>query len=110
MKVYIAELISLPMATWFGTLPGITTALLIALAQPVNADIYQGTGQVVSGPGAGAKVSLTVDYDGENLKTISGPSLEGSQVRVDQRGDELDVTIFRGNQVIRYSLKRVSGK
>lgn len=98
------------MATWSGTLLSTTTALLIALAQPVNADIYQGTGQVVSGQGAGAKVSLTVDYDGENLKTITGPSLEGSQVRVDQRGDALDVTIFRGNQVIRYNLKRVGSK
>jgi hypothetical protein len=94
------------MTSWLGSLLSLSGALLIA-AQPVSADIYQGTGQVVSGPGAGAKVSLTVNYDGQNLKRISGPPLEGSQVRVDQRGDELDLTIFRGNQVIRYNLKRV---
>ncbi|BAC90657.1 glr2716 [Gloeobacter violaceus PCC 7421] len=75
---------------------------------PVHAEVWQGTGQVVSGPGTGAAVSLTVDYDGQKLKALSGPPLEGSQVRIDQQGDVLELTIFRGNQVVKYRLKRVA--
>ncbi|AGY56872.1 hypothetical protein [Gloeobacter kilaueensis] len=85
-----------------------TLLLIGALALPARADVWQGNGQVVSGPGAGATVSLTVNYDGETLKTISGPTLEGSQVRVDQQGDFLELTLFRGNQVVKYRLRRLN--
>jgi predicted lipoprotein len=90
-----------PLAAMFNSF----AALLLAAA-PALADVYQGTGQVVSGPGAGATVSMTVDYDGQNLRVVSGPSLEGSQVRVDHRGNVLDLTVFRGQHVIRYHLLR----
>lgn len=83
-----------------------STSLVFALAKPAHADVYQGSGQVVSGPGAGQMVSLTVDFDGQNLRTLAGPPLEGDQKRVEFRGDALDITVFRGNQVIRYHLMR----
>ncbi len=84
----------------------LSTSLVFALAKPAHADIYQGSGQVVSGPGSGQIVSLTVDFDGQNLRTLAGPPLEGAQKRVEARGDALDITVFRGNQVIRYHLVR----
>jgi hypothetical protein len=84
----------------------LSTGLVFALAKPAHADIYQGSGQVVSGPGAGQVVSLTVDFDGQNLRTLAGPPLEGAQKRVEARGDSLEITVFRGNQVIHYHLVR----
>lgn len=82
---------------------------VLTTVQPARADVWQGSGQVVSGPGAGATVPLTVDYDGQNLKTLSGPTLEGSQVRIEQQGDSLELTLFRSNnQIVKYRLRRVS--
>ncbi|MBC8121231.1 MAG: hypothetical protein H7Y22_05255 [Gemmatimonadaceae bacterium] len=75
---------------------------------PVRADIWEGDGRIISGPGEGGTTHLRVDYDGQNLRTFpGGPLLEGSMVRLEEQGERLDLTILRNNRIIRYQLRRV---
>ena len=88
---------------------------LAAVAQAGT--IWRGTGQIVSGQGHGASVQLVVETDSGRIRTRSGPALDatfsgGNETfhnsegtwQIDRRGERLDITLYRGEQVIRYQL------
>ena len=79
--------------------------------------IWRGTGQIVSGQGHGASLRLEVETDGGRIRTRSGPALDatfsgGNETfrnsegtwQIDRRGQRLNITLYRGEQVIRYQL------
>ncbi|MGK7911579.1 MAG: hypothetical protein AB4050_08885 [Synechococcus sp.] len=88
---------------------------LAAVAQAGT--IWRGTGQIVSGQGHGASLRLEVETDGGRIRTRSGPALDatfsgGNETfhnsegtwQIDRRGERLNITLYRGEQVIRYRL------
>ena len=79
--------------------------------------IWRGTGQIVSGQGHGARLQLVVETDRGRIRTRSGPALDASfsggsgtfennegTWQIDRRGERLNITLYRGQQVIRYQL------
>lgn len=92
--------------------------LTLGLGSPTMAQqVWGGSGQILSGQGQGATVQLTVEMDQGQIRTQSGPPLNapfsgGSQAiqtedgmwQIQQYGNQLSVTLHRGDQVIRYQL------
>ena len=79
--------------------------------------VYRGDGQIVSGQGQFARLQLTVEIDRGRIRTRSGPALDArfsggtgtfqnseGTWQIDHRGDLLNITLYRGGQVIRYRL------
>ncbi len=88
---------------------------LTAVAQAGT--IWSGNGQIVSGQGHGASLRLVVETDSGRIRTRSGPALDatfsgGNETfrnsegiwQIDRRGERLNITLYRGEQVIRYQL------
>ncbi|MEL7084750.1 MAG: hypothetical protein AAF268_00445 [Cyanobacteria bacterium P01_A01_bin.3] len=106
---------------WFRLAAGFVLGSFIAfnpLAAVAQAGtIWRGTGQIVSGQGHGASLRLEVETDGGRIRTRSGPALDatfsgGNETfhnsegtwQIDRRGERLNITLYRGEQVIRYQL------
>ncbi|MFQ3613106.1 MAG: hypothetical protein SNJ68_05220 [Cyanobacteriota bacterium] len=106
---------------------GWTGLLLMALqlGQPALAQTetrtWSGTGQILSGHGQGATVQLIVETGGGRIWTQSGPALNapfsGGHTSVNSgdgtwqiqaQGDQLFVTFYRGEQIIRWQLRPAS--
>ncbi|MHC5820904.1 MAG: hypothetical protein ACYT04_34805 [Nostoc sp.] len=52
--------------------------MLGILILPASASqIWQGTGRIISGIGEGGSVELQLEFDGEVVKSLSGPPLDG---------------------------------
>lgn len=82
-----------------------------------NTQVWGGTGQVLSGQGQGATVQLVIEVNNGRIRTQSGPSLDapfggGHQSihtsdgmwQIQQDGEQLSITLHRGDQIIRYQL------
>ena len=55
-----------------------TLILLNVLCLPANASqIWEGAGRVISGVGEGGSVKLSLEIDGEIVRSLSGPPLYG---------------------------------
>jgi hypothetical protein len=55
-----------------------TILLLGILILPASASqIWEGTGRIISGTGEGGSVELQLEFDGEVVKSLSGPPLDG---------------------------------
>ncbi|MFQ3584883.1 MAG: hypothetical protein SNJ85_08130 [Cyanobacteriota bacterium] len=106
---------------------GWTGLLLMALqlGQPALAQTetrtWSGTGQILSGHGQGATVQLIVETGGGRIWTQSGPALNapfsGGHTSVNSgdgtwqiqaQGDQLLITFYRGEQIIRWQLRPTS--
>ncbi|MEN9202164.1 MAG: hypothetical protein Q6K80_04565 [Thermostichus sp. DG_1_6_bins_120] len=96
--------------------------MTLQLAQPALAQtetrIWSGTGQILSGQGQGATVQLVLETGGGRIWTQSGPALNapfsGGHTSVNSgdgtwqiqaQGDQLFVTFYRGEQIIRWQLR-----
>ncbi len=107
---------------------GWTGLLLMALqlGQPVFAQgetrIWSGTGQILSGHGQGATVQLILETGGGRIWTQSGPALNApfsgghtsvnsgdGTWQIQSQGDQLLVTFYRGEQIIRWQLRPTGG-
>lgn len=97
----------LGMGLWIGS---------IAVAH-ADTEVWGGTGQVLSGQGQGATVQLVVEMNDGRIRTQSGPSLDApfgggyqsihnseGMWQIQQQGEQLSVTLHRGDQIIRYQL------
>ncbi|MEN9230586.1 MAG: hypothetical protein Q6L68_06745 [Thermostichus sp. DG02_5_bins_236] len=106
---------------------GWTGLLLMALqlGQPALAQTetrtWSGTGQILSGHGQGATVQLIVETGGGRIWTQSGPALNapfsGGHTSVNSgdgtwqiqaQGEQLFITFYRGEQIIRWQLRPAS--
>lgn len=60
--------------------PTAGTALVYAiLCLPALAgQVYEGSGQIVSGPGQGGSVNLRLEIEGNRVRSLSGPPLDGN--------------------------------
>ncbi|MGQ9838517.1 MAG: hypothetical protein ACUVRV_11305 [Cyanobacteriota bacterium] len=80
--------------------------------------IWSGTGQVLSGHGQGATVQLILKTGGGRIWTQSGPALNApfsggntsinsgdGTWQIQAQGDQLLVTFYRGEQIIRWQLR-----
>lgn len=102
---------------------GWTGLLLMALqvGQPAWAQtetrLWSGTGQILSGHGQGATVQLVLETGGGRIWTHSGPALNApfsggytsvnsgdGTWQIQAQGDQLLVTFYRGEQIIRWQL------
>ena len=55
-----------------------TILLLVILILPASvSQIWEGTGRIISGIGEGGSVELQLEFDGEIVKSLSGPPLDG---------------------------------
>ncbi|NJO86476.1 MAG: hypothetical protein HC818_08185 [Synechococcaceae cyanobacterium RM1_1_27] len=76
-----------------------------------------GTGQVLSGQGQGATVQLVIEVNNGRIRTQSGPNLDApfgggyqsihtsdGMWQIQQDGEQLSITLHRGDQIIRYQL------
>lgn len=98
--------------------------LLSFLNIPANASqIWQGTGRVISGMGEGGSVELHLEVDGETVRSLLGPPLEGKiqksptidvviktqtgKWQIQQCGEELCINLqhYNPKQVIFYRLQ-----
>lgn len=98
--------------------------LLSFLSIPADASqIWQGTGRVISGMGEGGSVELRLEVDGETVRSLFGPPLEGKiqnspnlngviqtqtgNWQIQQCGEELCINLHQYNpkQVIFYRLQ-----
>lgn len=97
----------LGMGLWIGS---------IAVAH-ADTEVWGGTGQVLSGQGQGATVQLVVEMNDGRIRTQSGPNLDApfgggyqsihnseGMWQIQQQGEQLSVTLHRGDQIIRYQL------
>lgn len=82
-----------------------------------NTEVWGGTGQVLSGQGQGATVQLVIEMNDGRIRTQSGPSLDApfgggyqsiqnseGMWQIQRQGEQLSVTLHRGDQIIRYQL------
>jgi len=89
----------------------------LAEAQPVPS-IWSGSGQILSGQGQGATVELVLETWPGRIRSHEGPSLDApfiepiSTIRqgdalwqIEMQGNHMVVTVYRGNQIIRYQLQ-----
>lgn len=98
--------------------------MALQLGQPAGAQtetrVWSGTGQILSGQGQGATVQLVLETGGGRIWTQSGPALDapfsGGQIsvtsgdgtwQIQSQGDQLLVTFYRGEQIIRWQLRPV---
>ncbi len=98
--------------------------MALQLGQPAVAQtetrVWSGTGQILSGQGQGATVQLVLETGGGRIWTQSGPALDapfsGGQIsvtsgdgtwQIQPQGDQLLVTFYRGEQIIRWQLRPV---
>ncbi len=105
--------------SWAGLL-----LVVLQLGQPAVAQtetrIWSGTGQILSGQGQGATVQLVLETGGGRIWTQSGPVLDapfsGGHISVNSgdgtwqiqsQGDQLLVTFYRGDQIIRWQLRPI---
>lgn len=91
-------------------------------AQPqtevVNTAVYEGSGQITSGPGSGGVVGMRVVVEGNRYRVVEGPRLDivapppsffqgDEEWQINPGGQYLYITVRRPNgQVIQYSLIR----
>ncbi|MEN9261179.1 MAG: hypothetical protein Q6L60_09480 [Thermostichus sp. HHBFW_bins_43] len=100
--------------------------MALQLGQPALAQTetrtWSGTGQILSGQGQGATVQLILETGGGRIWTQSGPALDapfsGGHTSIDSgdgtwqiqsQGDQMFVTYYRGEQIIRWQLRPVGG-
>lgn len=96
-------------------------ACLICLPAHAEPKVWMGSGQVVSGQGQGATVQLVIETDGGRIRTHSGPHLDATLSgqpqtletdagtwHIEPMGDRMGVTLYRGDQIIRYLLQPAS--
>jgi len=104
--------------SWTGLL-----LLALQLGQSAGAQetqVWIGTGQILSGQGQGATVQLVLETGGGRIWSQSGPALDapfsGEQIsvtsgdgtwQIQPQGDQLVVTFYRGEQIIRWQLRPV---
>lgn len=105
--------------SWAGLL-----LMALQLGQPAVAQtetqVWSGTDQILSGQGQGATVQLVLETGGGRIWTQSGPALDapfsGGQIsvtsgdgtwQIQPQGDQLLVTFYRGEQIIRWQLRPV---
>ncbi len=99
--------------------------LLLALqlgqsAAAQETQVWIGTGQILSGQGQGATVQLVLETGGGRIWSQSGPALDapfsGEQTsvtsgdgtwQIQPQGNQLLVTFYRGEQIIRWRLHPV---
>lgn len=99
--------------------------MALQLGQPALAQTetrtWSGTGQILSGHGQGATVQLIVETGGGRIWTQSGPALNapfsGGHTSVNSgdgtwqiqaQGEQLFITFYRGEQIIRWQLRPAS--
>jgi hypothetical protein len=87
-------------------------------AEEVSTAVYEGSGQITSGPGSGGVVSMRVVVEGSRYRVVEGPRMEidnpppsfyqgDEEWQINQGGQYLYITVRRSNgQVIQYSLIR----
>jgi hypothetical protein len=80
--------------------------------------VYEGSGQITSGPGAGGVVGMRIVVEGNRYRVVEGPRMEidnpppsffqgDAEWQINQGGQYLYITVRRPNgQVIQYSLIR----
>jgi hypothetical protein len=80
--------------------------------------VYEGSGQITSGPGSGGVVGMRVVVEGNRYRVVEGPRMEidnpppsffqgDTEWQINQGGQYLYITVRRPNgQVIQYSLIR----
>ncbi len=108
----------IPLAAMFRVL---ALACLICLPAHAEPKVWMGSGQVVSGQGQGATVQLVIETDGGRIRTHSGPHLDATLSgqpqtletdagtwHIEPMGDRMGVTLYRGDQIIRYLLQPAS--
>ncbi|MGA7953312.1 MAG: hypothetical protein WCA07_07295 [Gloeobacterales cyanobacterium] len=91
-------------------------------AQPqfeaVDTAVYEGSGQITSGPGSGGVVGMRVVVEGTRYRVVEGPRMEidnpppsffqgDTEWQINRGGQYLYITVRRPNgQVIQYALMR----
>jgi hypothetical protein len=85
-------------------------------SEAVQSAVYEGSGQITSGPGAGGVVNMRVVVEGTRYRVVEGPRMEidnpppsfsqgDTEWQINRGGQYLYITIRRPNgQVIQYSL------
>jgi hypothetical protein len=103
--------------SWAGLL-----LVVLQIGQPAVAQtetrVWSGTGQILSGQGQGATVQLILETGGGRIWSQSGPALDapfsGGHIsvtsgdgtwQIQSQGDQLLVTFYRGEQIIRWQLR-----
>ncbi len=105
--------------SWVGLLLVALQVGQAAVAQ-TETRVWSGTGQILSGQGQGATVQLVLETGGGRIWTQSGPALDapfsGREIavtsgdgtwQIQPQGDQLLVTFYRGEQIIRWQLRPV---
>jgi len=99
---------------WLG-LAVVTTPVRVApeipptyRAERPRREIWSGTGQIIQGPGSGGSLRLTLEIEGEQIRTLEGPPVERrGEWDLRYAGNYLYVTLTRPNgQVINFNLVR----
>ena len=87
-------------------------------SESVDTAVYEGSGQITSGPGSGGVVGMRVVVEGNRYRVVEGPRMEidnpppsffqgDAEWQINQGGQYLYITVRRPNgQVIQYSLIR----
>ncbi len=85
-------------------------------SEAVQSAVYEGSGQITSGPGAGGVVNMRVVVEGNRYRVLEGPRMDidnppssfsqgGEEWQINRGGQYLYITVRRPNgQVIQYSL------
>jgi hypothetical protein len=86
--------------------------------EAVETSVYEGSGQITSGPGSGGVVGMRVVVEGNRYRVVEGPRMEidnpppsfvqgDAEWQINPGGQYLYITVRRPNgQVIQYSLIR----
>jgi hypothetical protein len=86
--------------------------------EAVETAVYEGSGQITSGPGSGGVVGMRVLVEGSRYRVVEGPRMEidnpppsfvqgDTEWQINPGGQYLYITVRRPNgQVIQYSLIR----
>ncbi len=86
--------------------------------EAVETAVYEGSGQITSGPGSGGVVGMRVVVEGTRYRVVEGPRMEidnpppsfvqgDAEWQINPGGQYLYITVRRPNgQVIQYSLIR----
>ncbi|NJL99554.1 MAG: hypothetical protein HC924_12495 [Synechococcaceae cyanobacterium SM2_3_2] len=113
------------LSRWRRRIPPIVLGSLLGLGgwlgstgmATANTQVWGGTGQVLSGQGQGATVQLVIEVNNGRIRTQSGPNLDApfgggyqsihtsdGMWQIQQDGEQLSITLHRGDQIIRYQL------